>query len=351
MQSKYNLIFNEFLKRENDINKIGKVLGRGAFGEVRDIKFKNKIMAGKIIEKEKNEKTNEENLALDLRCQKIIRINKICSLRYKDKYYDLIIMEKALLRDLGKLNEFFHVHNLLKLIYANPFDDNSADFLLRFYSRQIIKGLETLDRNDYVHFDIKPENILITVNLVIKLSDFDLIKKVEDNIKLPGGTQGFLTPEYYLEKNVSSDVAKKQDYFALGATLFILKYGMQLLKYKKYDDKRMNSDRLVDLLQRGISYIKANKFTNKDLKKFIISLIQYKADDRPSFEQIYRNKWLNKNVEELERAVMAFENDEEKLIRELQKKDFLMKRERRANKSKSKQIKFSFKKKSLSKRE
>ena len=40
---------------------------------------------------------------------------------------------------------------------------------------------------------------------------------------------------------------------------------------------------------------------------------------------------------------MAFENDEEKLIMELLKKDFLMKRERRANKLKK--IKFCFKRK------
>ena len=171
------------------------------------------------------------------------------------------------------------------------------------------------------------------------------MKKVEDNIKLPGGTQGFLTPEYYFDNNVPSDVAKKQDYFALGACLFIIKYGIQLLKYKKYDDKRMNADHLIDLIERGISYIKAKKYTNKHLKEFLISLIQYKPDDRPSFEQIYRNKWLNKNVEELERTVMAFENDEEKLIMELQKKDFLTKREKKVNQNKSKQIKFCFKKK------
>ena len=346
MNNKYEEVFNEFKKREKDIERIGKILGRGAFGEVRDIRLKNKIMAGKIIEKERKEITEEEKIAKDLRSQNIIRINKIFTMQYKDKYYDLIIKDKAILGDLGKLNEFFYGHNLLKLIFENPFDDNSGNFLLRFYSRQAIRGLENLERNDYVHFDIKPENLLICVNLVVKLSDFGLLRKVEDNMRLPGGTQGFLTPEYFLDKNVSSDVAKKQDYFALGASLFIIKYGIQLLKYKKYDNKKLNADRIIDLLERGISYIKSKRYTNKDLKQFLISLIQYQPDDRPSFEEIYRNKWLNKNVEELDRTIMAFENDEEKIIMELQKKDILIKEERKINKNKSKKIKFRFKKKS-----
>ena len=322
-ESKYESIFKEFKNRETDIVGYGKVLGRGAFGEVRDIKIKNKMMAGKIVEKDKNETSEEEKLALDLRGHNIIRINKIYSRKINNKYFDLIIMDKAVLRDLGKLNEFFHRHNLLKLIFDKPFDDDSGDFLLRFYTRQIIRGYEVLDRNDYIHFDIKPENLLITVNLVIKLSDFSLLKKAEDNMKLPGGTQGFMTPEYFLEKYVKSELAKKQDYFALGSSLFILKYGQQLLKYKKYDDKRMNADRLTDLIDKDIQYIKAKKFTDKDFKDFLISLIQFKPEDRPSFERIFRSIWLNKNIEQLDRTVMAFENDEEKLIMELQKQDFL----------------------------
>ena len=63
--------------------------------------------------------------------------------------------------------------------------------------------------------------------------------------------------------------------------------------------------------------------TNKALKKFLINLVQYKPDYRPTFEQIYRNKWVNKNIEKLGLTAMAFENDEEKLILELQKKDYL----------------------------
>lgn len=347
MSDRYNNIFEEFKKNNKDIIKIGKTLGRGAFGEVRDVTFKNKVMAGKVVEKDKDEKSQEEKFILELRGHNIIRMNKIYSKKINGKFYDLIIMEKAILRDLGKLNEYYHRHNLLKLIYEDPFDEKTGDNLLRFYSKQIINSLEILDRNDFVHFDIKPENILIAMNLILKLSDFSILKKINDLTKLPGGTQGYITPEYYIDKCVSSEDAKKQDYFAFGSCLFILKYGEQLLKYRKYDNPKMNYDRIIDLLERHISLIKANKLTDKKFMKFLINLIMYTPNDRPSFEEIYRNKWLNQNNKELEQTVMAFENDEEKLIMELQKKDFLIKKEKRLKKENhSSQIKFRFKKKS-----
>ena len=324
-------IFEKF--KNGEITGIGKLLGRGAFGEVRDIIFKNKTAAGKLIKRESNEITEEEKFSQELRGQNIIKINKIYTKEIKDEWYDLVIMEKAILRDLGKLNEFYHGHNLLKLI-NEPFDEAAGDNLLRFYSKQIISALEILDRNYYIHFDLKPENLLITINLVLKLTDFSLLKKVQDkdnNIKIPGGTPGYLSPEYYIERNVSPEDARKQDYFALGSTLFFLKYGFDLLKYKKSEDKIIIANQIIDSLQKNISYIKSQKITDKDFVDFLCSLISYRPKDRPSFDQIYRNKWLNKDSDKLEEILYGFENDEDKLIMELQKNDYLIKKEKDLN--------------------
>ena len=96
---------------------------------------------------------------------------------------------------------FYHNHNLLKIIYQ-PFDEKTGDNLLRFFCKQIVNGLEILERSDYIHYDIKPENLLITINLIIKLSDFSLISKAIDgnNIAIPGvisHTVSFVTPQYF----------------------------------------------------------------------------------------------------------------------------------------------------------
>ena len=342
----FNNVFDFFKKNDNQIEYFGKTLGKGAYGEVREVKLKNsmKMMAAKLVKKDNDNNMNELEVAQDLRGNNIIKINKTISREYNGEDYDLIIMEKAILRDLGKLTEFYYKHNLLKLIIEDPFVQKIGDNFLRFYAKQIIDGLETLDRNYFVHFDIKPENLLITINLNIKLSDFGLITKVRDGdkIKIPGGTQGYLTEEYFNKEKVSADVARKQDYFALGSTLYYLKFGEHLLKYQKFDEQMLNAEKIIKLLNVKIAYIRSRQESEQEFIDFLTSLIHYNPDERPSFEQIYRNKWLNSNRDELELITASNENDEEKVIMELQKSDYLINKEKEMVKPKAN---FRFRKK------
>ena len=91
----------------------------------------------------------------ELKGYNIIRIESLISKTVENKEYIMILMEKTIWRDLGKLNNSYFFYNLLKLIYE-PFDEILWDNLLRFYSKQIVDGLETLNRYNYVHFDLKP---------------------------------------------------------------------------------------------------------------------------------------------------------------------------------------------------
>jgi serine/threonine protein kinase len=325
------IIFEKIKKRDKEIKFIGNILGKGTFGQVRDITMiNNKKLAGKLIEKKKGQILEEEKYGTILRGKNIININKILKENIDGKEYDLIIMEKASLRDLGKISEFFHKNNLLKTIY-NPFEEVLEDNLLRFYLKQIINALELLDRNYYVHNDIKPQNILITYNLIIKLTDFGLLRKVQNNeTNIPGGTPGYLSPEYYINRKVESEVARKQDYFALGSTLYFLKYGEHMLKYKKGNDANMIllADEIVKLLEQNRDYIKSKKSSDGEFINFLCSLIEYKPEDRPFFEEIYRNIWLNNNSEQINNIHSINQGEEEKLIMELQKSDFLIKKEK-----------------------
>ena len=344
-------IIKQILKKTNYVlDENIKKLGSGFDGEIYEIKFKGskRVLAAKLIKKV-NEKTKEKlEIIQNLRGYNIIRIEEYLESKKDGKKYTVIIMEKAVLRDLEKLSYSYFYHNLLKLIH-NPFDELLGDNLLRFYCKQIVESLELLNRNNLVHFDIKPENILISINLIAKLSDFGLLTKIKEgqSSEIPGGTTGYVSREYYDKQKIPIENLRKQDYFSLGSTLFYLKYGEIMLDYDKYDDHLMNKDRITDLLHKKMDFIKSRNFEENDFIKFLLSLIQYNPNERPIFEQIYRNNWLNRNLDVIKSVVLGNVADEEKLIMELQKSDFLKMKEyeKKEKITTHKKFVFKFKKK------
>ena len=347
MNSREEEVFKDIEKDQNFKNqnfKIIKNLGKGSFGVVKEILHNNKTYAAKLIKKDANDKNDESSLILEFRGPGIVKVNKIIKKKYSDReVYDLIIMEKASLKNLHKFFKKLYKYNLLNLIFKNPFE-LVGENLLRFLTIQLMKGLELLNRAGYSHFDIKPGNILLFLNMVVKFTDFGLLRnpeksKKEDNkFRIPGGTRGYLTPEYYSNnERVSVEDALKQDYFALGSTLYSLKYGEDMLDYSKYLDPNSTSDVIIDLLQKAMDQIKSKKLSDKEFINFLCGLIQYKPEERPDLELIYRNKWLNKNTEDIRNIAENFELDEEKLIIELDKSDFLINKRNTINENRQKE--------------
>jgi serine/threonine protein kinase len=339
-----NLVFGIFMKNHN--LKVKKTLGKGGFGEVREIEYKGKTYAGKLVKKMKNKFINEDiekEIIIGLKGPKIVKVYKIYEETYKDETYILYIMEKAYLKDLKTLIKFmFESSSLIN----KAFNETIGDNLLKFFVKQIIDSLELLNRNNYLHFDIKPENILNNLEINLKLSDFGLLRDSSniDSMRIPGGTPGYLSPEYYQHQKLSVDRAKKQDIFALGATIYYLKYGQKMLKINKEDSDREKLENIIFSLQRKITYIQSNKICDRDFVQFLCSMIQIYPDDRPSFEQIYRNKWVNKNSEYIKNIFEGHKDDERKLMIELKKSDFLVEKKIERKKRIVKKKKFIFKK-------
>ena len=251
-------------------------------------------------------------------------------------------MENQILKNSIKVLRKYN-YSLLEII-NNPFNENIGEILLKFICRLIIITNAILDRPYYVHFninDINPENLLINNNLVKKLSVYSLLRQVK-KVKISG-----ITLEYYENPNETSDKAKKEDYFGLGLTLFFLRYGQKLSDYKQYKDIIENYWKQNEIL---IPYIKSHDLTgDQNCIDFLCSLISPSPKYRPSFEEIYRNKWLNKDTEITEEIVSGFGNEEEKLVIELQKEDYLIKKKNeiknQMDESRGKHCKFRYKKK------
>ena len=361
------------------INENENKLGEGTYGtvfEVQDTHNPKKTYAAKIIIGDKN----KEKYVKDFRGVNIIKINKEIPIEKKDIY--ITIMELSTFGDLRKLyfridktengnkeNKSFLNIEKNKKILKEPFLENFGDNLTRFFAKQLVTALKTFNQGNIVHFDIKPLNILLFPNLEIKLIDFGLLKKLDDSKTkkyISGGTPGYVTPEYYYnyksKEPMDDESLKKQDYFAVGATIFFLKYGKKMLSYNGYpmrkenienktsysrqkqetkaqeekinpniqvkSAKELTGDVIIFSLENVMNFIKMQKYQDKDFDEFLCKLIQFKPEDRPDFEHIIRNKWLNKNSEELDIISKINISDESNLILELQKSDFLINKKR-----------------------
>ena len=95
---------------------------------------------------------------------------------------------------------------------------------------QIALGVEYLHKNNIIHRDIKPSNILISNDnpVIIKLTDFDFSKFLEDNcdtslMTTNVGTPAFKAPEFFLRTDERKiQYHRNVDIYALGLTFLAM---------------------------------------------------------------------------------------------------------------------------------
>jgi len=124
---------------------------------------------------------------------KATNLSKVSSWNLIMNYYENKDLHSFIRRKKGE-NQFHQVFDILTQISI---------------SLGISKALEHLHERNIVHFDPKPQNIMLDSSLVPKLGDFALAQSVNDlnvNISVLGGTDRFMPPEVLLKKEGCSKV-------------------------------------------------------------------------------------------------------------------------------------------------
>ena len=137
---------------------------------------------------------------------------------------------------------------------ADPYDDESC----RCWFRDLILGIEYLHAQGVVHRDIKPDNLLLTEDDVLKIVDFGVSEIFEKHSDMTtaksAGSPAFLPPELCVAKHGGIS-GKAADIWSMGATLYCLRFGripfeqpgvLQLYESIKNDEIDLTSGPTID---------------------------------------------------------------------------------------------------------
>ncbi|PTB67412.1 calcium/calmodulin dependent protein kinase C [Trichoderma citrinoviride] len=106
---------------------------------------------------------------------------------------------------------------------ADPYPEEEC----RFWFRDLILGIEYLHAQGVIHRDIKPDNLLLSEDDVLKVVDFGVSEMFEKPTNMTtaktAGSPAFLPPELCSKHDKVSGTAA--DIWSMGVTLYCLKYG------------------------------------------------------------------------------------------------------------------------------
>ena len=168
------------------------------------------------------------------KCEFVAKILKSPEDGDEDRYvqmfqYETSICEKVFHRNLLRCYDYFR-EGLIFVIIMEYCEKGSISELMKndknlvkdkilIYSHQIISALEALHSNNIVHFDIKPQNILIDQYGKAKLADFGLSRFINEgsHSRAKRGTTCYMAPEMM---NADNYDPYKTDIWSLGVTIF-----------------------------------------------------------------------------------------------------------------------------------
>ena len=261
----------------------GDVLGEGSYGKVKECIDTHNLarLAVKILKKSKlrkipnGEASVKREIALlkGLNHKNVVKLFNVLYNDEKQKMY--LIIEYALC-------------SLQEMLDSAP-DKKYPIWQAHLYFCQIIDGLEYLHSQYIIHKDIKPGNLLLTRDEVIKITDFGVAEQLDlfspdgDQCKTSQGSPAFQPPE--VANGDDSFSGYKIDIWSSGVTLFNMTTG-------KYPFEGDNVYKLFENIGKG-------EYTIPDevddlLSSLLQGMLQFDANARFTICQIRAHDWFRK---------------------------------------------------------
>ncbi len=211
-----------------------------------------------------------------------------------------------ILLELAPYGDFFD----LVMNYKIPFAKDTK--LTRTFFHQLIEGVEYLHSQGVYHLDLKPENLLLGENFVLKICDFDLSFKKGDSKVNCQGTKFFRAPEILTEE--CADPASA-DIFSMGIILFLLKSGGVLPQTENHNYRGVNLYRLLQTDNKKFweTHLKRKEmkaeYFDDDFKDLFTHMTKENPQERATLKDIKESNWYRGemyNKEELKKIMASY---------------------------------------------
>ena len=264
-----------FPKTNLSYYKIGRSIGRGAFGKVN---LALHVLSGHIVAIKSFNKTKNNFPIHKIKCeikimQKLRNNKKIVKLleSFENEKYFFIIMENVIGGNL--LNAINKMTKLSETISRNIFI-------------QLIETIKYIHSKGIVHRDIKPDNILLNLNNSIKLCDFGVSKEIKKGQLITDscGTPAFIAPEILLDDPYDP---YKTDIWSSGVVLYVMVSGF-------FPFTGINESQLHKNILSG-KFPKLKNISN-NLNDLINKILEKDPNKRITIDEILNHPWI-KNQE------------------------------------------------------
>ena len=171
---------------------------------------------------------------------------------------------------------------------------NFSETLICFISFQILEAILNLQKNHIIHFDIKPQNILIDEYLNVKLCDFSISLNYNSTDKYlylkRAGTSYFISPEVLDEKTIEVEEASKLDIYSLGVLIYLLAYHDYPYDLNKVNDKDFPN--ILKNIQDNKLKFPKNVNHSQMLKNFLMKCLEKDIKKRYNIFDAMRDPWI-----------------------------------------------------------
>ena len=140
----------------------------------------------------------------------------------------------------------------------------------------VAEALEHVHDKGFLHYDFKPENILVSRNGNVRLCDFDLSRPIpETPTKMPDnpGTPVYMAPEQLRGREID----QRTDIFSFGVTMY------ETLTGQKPFDGKTSKDVLMQQKERSRFFAKPrdlNPSIPEDVERIILKCIEFEMNNR-----------------------------------------------------------------------